>query len=464
MSEAPKPLELDRFGIAPRAEAEPPEGSCMCNGFKPVADFWQEQASAENGVLRAAVAKLVETDDALASARKELATVNGQLGDATKSLGEAQVDLDSARQLLEDLEAELEKTREGLYHREKQAAETRWNFATKHQKLEAFQDQLKFQGEMRRQLIQRVQHQRTQLVAEVEAERQAQLTAAEERLQDVQALKAAHAAQLTQAQGQIESLQAAATARLAEAQSGFGQQVDGLLTLLREDLEDARADALLGGATLTGGAHPAVERMKARAAAAGTAIVPSAAAAQQKAAADAISSAQADPEGVTAAVVAAFEKIDKDGSGTISRIEVVQACKRHDDLRCMLGLPEHIRQEDGSHTALEALFERMAANEEGQKQIALAEFLRVFGPPSEPAATLNKKPVLRVTDATATAAALPSASALPPPGGARRQLTSSESIALFGERLGQLGSPPPLKAADSMEGQGGEAGGEAPQE
>ena len=54
---------------------------------------------------------------------------------------------------------------------------------------------------------------------------------------------------------------------------------------------------------------------------------------------------------------------------------------------------------------LEALFERMAADDEGHKQISLAEFLRVFAPSLPPmsaatSSTLHKKPMLFIADAS----------------------------------------------------------------
>ena len=241
---------------------------------------------------------------------------------------------------------------EGLYRRERQAAETRWNFAAKHQKLDAFKEKLQFQGDLRKQLLSKVQTQRKSLILEIEEERQAQLIAAEERLHDVEKLKASHAEQLAQLEASSQSaladlqaasqrraeqlaqleassrtaltdLQAASQRRMGEARSAFASKVDELLALLREDLDDARADAQLAGGVLTGGAHPAVERMKARQAAAAkaaaeatgeaaaaprgsTAIVPSEVAGGQKAAVAAI-------EADAAAAAAAFAKIDKDG-------------------------------------------------------------------------------------------------------------------------------------------------------
>ena len=479
---------MDRFGLAPRERPEEvPEGNACCYGFKPVAEYWEQQTAAEEEVQRQTLAKLVETADELARVKDSLTGSQKDLTDTKNALAEAQGDLDAARALLEEMEAELKTTREGLYRRERQAAETRWNFAAKHQKLDAFKEKLQFQGDLRKQLLSKVQTQRKSLILEIEEERQAQLIAAEERLHDVEKLKASHAEQLAQLEASSQSaladlqaasqrraeqlaqleassrtaltdLQAASQRRMGEARSAFASKVDELLALLREDLDDARADAQLAGGVLTGGAHPAVERMKARQAAAAkaaaeatgeaaaaprgsTAIVPSEVAGGQKAAVAAI-------EADAAAAAAAFAKIDKDGSGAITRIEVIQAAKRDSDLRTMLGLPAAIKQEDGSREALEALFARMQGDGEAtEKQVTLPDFLRVFGPPGADAGppAVKQAPLLL----TAGGEGLSDAASLPPPGG---KMSSAEAIAAFGERLGALGTPPPMMTADSMSG------------
>ena len=116
---------------------------------------------------------------------------------------------------------------------------------------------------------------------EIEEERQAQLIAAEERLHDVEKLKASHAEQLAQLEASSQSaladlqaasqrraeqlaqleassrtaltdLQSASQRRMGEARSAFASKVDELLALLREDLDDARADAQLAEASSPG--------------------------------------------------------------------------------------------------------------------------------------------------------------------------------------------------------------------
>ena len=121
--------------------------------------------------------------------------------------------------------------------------------------------------------------------------------------------------------------------------------------------------------------------------------------------------------------------------------------------------------QDGSRDALEALFQRID-HDAGIKQITLPEFLRVFGGGGGDggAASLDQ------TGATAASAAPPLmltdnstatkdggggggvTGGASPGGGLKKQLTAAQTIAAFGMQLGELGSPPKLQAADSMEG------------
>lgn len=142
---APKPESMSRFGLTPRPEIQAPDGSCLCNGYVPVAQFWEEQADIEAAVQQKTLAKLIETADALTAKEAELASVEKELAktkeelagttlslsdtttnlkDTKSALEESQGDLEECRTLLEEMEAELSLTREGLYRRERQAAET----------------------------------------------------------------------------------------------------------------------------------------------------------------------------------------------------------------------------------------------------------------------------------------------------------------------------------------------------
>ena len=75
-------------------------------------------------------------------------------------------------------------------------------------------------------------------------------------------------------------------------------------------------------------------------------------------------------------VAGAFKRIDANGDGVLSRAEVIKACRADANIRVLLGLPRHIRQEDGSRDAFEAVFQRFDAND--SKSINLAEFESVF--------------------------------------------------------------------------------------
>jgi hypothetical protein len=74
---------------------------------------------------------------------------------------------------------------------------------------------------------------------------------------------------------------------------------------------------------------------------------------------------------------AAFEKMDKNGDGMCSRIEVIQACKSDPSIRSLLGMPEKVRQEDGTRDAFEVIFQAMDVD--GSKAIDEAEFVAYFG-------------------------------------------------------------------------------------
>ena len=50
---------------------------------------------------------------------------------------------------------------------------------------------------------------------------------------------------------------------------------------------------------------------------------------------------------------AVFHRIDANDNGVLTRAEVIKACRAHADIRTMLGLPTHIRQEDGTRDVFE---------------------------------------------------------------------------------------------------------------
>ena len=69
----------------------------------------------------------------------------------------------------------------------------------------------------------------------------------------------------------------------------------------------------------------------------------------------------------------AFSLIDKNGDGTLTRIEVIQACRSDQRVRELLRLPETIRQEDGSREAFESVFQKM--DKDDSKGVDFEEFL-----------------------------------------------------------------------------------------
>jgi hypothetical protein len=74
----------------------------------------------------------------------------------------------------------------------------------------------------------------------------------------------------------------------------------------------------------------------------------------------------------------AFERIDANRDGVLSRAEVIRACRRDPHIRFLLGLPAAIRQEDGTRDAFERVFQGLDAD--GSKSIDLQEFARAFSP------------------------------------------------------------------------------------
>merc|ERR1712048_140688 len=72
----------------------------------------------------------------------------------------------------------------------------------------------------------------------------------------------------------------------------------------------------------------------------------------------------------------AFALIDKNGDGSLSRGEVIKACRESEEVRNLLGLPRVIRQEDGSRDKFEAVYQGMDKNQ--SKKISQAEFTSLF--------------------------------------------------------------------------------------
>ena len=82
------------------------------------------------------------------------------------------------------------------------------------------------------------------------------------------------------------------------------------------------------------------------------------------------------PEADDATCSMAFSLIDRNRDGVLTRIEVIRACREQERVRTLLGLPQQIRQEDGSREAFEAVFQRLDTDE--SKSIDYEEFKSVF--------------------------------------------------------------------------------------
>jgi hypothetical protein len=83
-----------------------------------------------------------------------------------------------------------------------------------------------------------------------------------------------------------------------------------------------------------------------------------------------------DPGSESEAISEAFRLIDVNGGGALTCADTINACRADSRVRLLLGLPETIRQEDGTLDAFERVFQRLDADD--SKSIDLAEFQRVF--------------------------------------------------------------------------------------
>jgi hypothetical protein len=67
-----------------------------------------------------------------------------------------------------------------------------------------------------------------------------------------------------------------------------------------------------------------------------------------------------------------FDEVDRSHDGHVSKIELIKTCRKKPGVADFFGLPQHIRQEDGSRDAMEDLFQSMDANND--KDITFEEF------------------------------------------------------------------------------------------
>ena len=90
-----------------------------------------------------------------------------------------------------------------------------------------------------------------------------------------------------------------------------------------------------------------------------------------------------DAEGIQT-ITEAFHAIDLDGSGTLSRGEIIRGCREQEKVRKLLGLPRNLRVDDGSKSAFEEVFARLDPDE--SHDITLEEFVAALSTPESRAA------------------------------------------------------------------------------
>jgi hypothetical protein len=73
---------------------------------------------------------------------------------------------------------------------------------------------------------------------------------------------------------------------------------------------------------------------------------------------------------------AIFTECDTDGDGVVTKIEFIKACRRNRNISVFFQLPPNIRQEDGSRTQMEKLFQDM--DKDSDRKIRWAEFLAYY--------------------------------------------------------------------------------------
>uniref|UniRef100_A0A7S0BBQ4 EF-hand domain-containing protein n=1 Tax=Pyrodinium bahamense TaxID=73915 RepID=A0A7S0BBQ4_9DINO len=71
-----------------------------------------------------------------------------------------------------------------------------------------------------------------------------------------------------------------------------------------------------------------------------------------------------------------FSLCDKDGNGRINKRELIKICRCTPSIAQFFGLPEQIRQEDGSRSVVEQWFQQVDANDD--REISWEEFLAFY--------------------------------------------------------------------------------------
>ena len=158
----------------------------------------REEAAHKKTVAKLAerVKELEQTKATLGSTEKDVEDKVAELKTATAEKAaladEAlakEAEMKEAAELITGLEKELEEERAALGDAQKAKAQARWNLSAGKEKADAFNRKLKFQGNLRQQMVAKTAEERESLVAELVRERKEKEEMARARLETVEQLK-----------------------------------------------------------------------------------------------------------------------------------------------------------------------------------------------------------------------------------------------------------------------------------
>ena len=133
--------------------------------------------------------KLGSTEQDVEQKASELKTAAAEKAVLADEALAKQAELKEAAELITGLETELEMERSALGEAQKAKAQARWNLSAGKEKAEAFNRKLKFQGNLRQQMVAKTAEERESLVAELVRERKEKEEMARARLETVEQLK-----------------------------------------------------------------------------------------------------------------------------------------------------------------------------------------------------------------------------------------------------------------------------------
>ena len=133
--------------------------------------------------------KLGSTEQDVEQKASELKTAAAEKAVLADEALAKQAELKEAAELITGLETELEIERSALGEAQKAKAQARWNLSAGKEKAEAFNRKLKFQGNLRQQMVAKTAEERESLVAELVRERKEKEEMARARLETVEQLK-----------------------------------------------------------------------------------------------------------------------------------------------------------------------------------------------------------------------------------------------------------------------------------